>query len=54
VRFSYVFFIAVILAMTGYSCKMKGGKNIDQGEIHYNIDYTGNLSGVPKEYYPRA
>jgi hypothetical protein len=33
---------------------MKGGKNIDQGEIHYNIDYTGNLSGVPKEVLPKS
>ena len=45
-------FIAVIFAMTGYSCKEKGGKYIDQGEIHYNIDYIGNLS-VPKEALPQ-
>ncbi|MBK7132903.1 MAG: hypothetical protein IPH69_08835 [Bacteroidales bacterium] len=51
-RFSYVLFIAVIFAMTGYSCKEKGGKYIDQGEIHYNINYIGNF-GVPKEYLPQ-
>lgn len=45
-------FIAVIFAMTGYSCKEKGGKYIDQGEIHYNINYIGNF-GVPKEYLPQ-
>lgn len=45
-------FIAVIFAMTGYSCKEKGGKYIDQGEIHYNIDYIGNF-GVPTEFLPR-
>jgi hypothetical protein len=52
VRFSYVLFIAVIFALTGYSCREKGGKNIRQGEIHYNIDYIGNM-GVPKELLPQ-
>ena len=51
-RFSYLLFIALIFAMTGYSCKEKGGKYIDQGEIHYNIDYIGNI-GVPKEALPQ-
>lgn len=51
-RFSFVLFIAVIFAMTGYSCKEKGSKYIDQGEIHYNVDYTG-IIGVPKELLPQ-
>ena len=46
-------FIAVIFAMTGYSCKEKGGKYIDQGEIHYNINYIGNIGPVPKEALPK-
>lgn len=45
-------FVAVIVAMTGYSCRERGGKYIDQGEIHYNIDYIGNM-GVPKELLPQ-
>lgn len=45
-------FIAVIFAMAGYSCKERGGKYIDQGEIHYNISYVGNF-GVPKDYLPQ-
>jgi hypothetical protein len=53
VRFSYVLFIAVIFAITGYSCKQKGGKYINQGEIHYNIDYIGNLGSMPKEVLPK-
>jgi hypothetical protein len=53
VRFSYVLFIAVILAMTGFSCKEKGGKDISQGEIHYNIDYIGNFGPMPKEVLPK-
>jgi hypothetical protein len=52
VRFSYVLFIAVIFAMTVSSCKERGGKYIDQGEIHYKIDYVGNF-GVPKEALPQ-
>ena len=51
-RFSYVLFIAIIFAVTGYSCKERGGKFIDQGEIHYNIDYVGDF-GVPKEFLPK-
>lgn len=51
-RLKYVLFIAAIFAMTTYSCKEKGGKYIDQGEIHYNINYVGNF-GVPKDYLPR-
>jgi len=52
VRFSYVLFIALIFAMSGYSCREKGGKNLDQGEIHYNISYVGDFF-VPKEFLPR-
>jgi hypothetical protein len=52
VRFSHVLFIALIIAMAGYSCKGRGGKFIDQGEIHYNIDYVGEF-GVPKEFLPK-
>jgi hypothetical protein len=47
-----VLIIAVIFAVTGYSCKKKGAKYLDQGEIHYDIDYYGNL-GLPKEVLPK-
>jgi hypothetical protein len=53
VRFSYVLFIAVIFAITGFSCKERGGKYINQGEIHYNIDYIGNFGAMPKEVLPK-
>ena len=52
-RFSYVTFIVIILTMTGYSCLTRGGKYIDQGEIHYNIDYIGNIGTMPKEVLPK-
>lgn len=38
--------------MTGYSCSDRGRKNINQGEIHYNIDYVGDF-GIPKEFLPK-
>lgn len=45
--------IVVILTMTGYSCREKGGKYIDQGEIHYNIEYMGDVGPMPKEVLPK-
>ena len=52
-RFSYLLFIAVIFAMTGFSCRQKGGKYINQGEIHYTIDYIGSFGPMPKEFLPK-
>jgi len=54
VRFSYVLIIAVIFAMTCYSCLQKGGKYIHEGEIHYNIDYSGAIGSMPKEILPKS
>jgi hypothetical protein len=53
VRSNLVLLIAVILAMSGYSCKQRGGKYIDQGEIHFNIEYVGSFGSVPIEYLPQ-
>jgi len=53
VRFSYVLFIAVFFAVTGYSCLTSGSKYIDQGEIHYSIDYSGTIGAMPKEILPQ-
>src|SRR5665647_1817767 len=39
--------------MSGYSCKQRGGKYIDQGEIHFNIEYVGSFGSVPKEVLPQ-
>jgi len=46
-------FIALVCAITGLSCKQQVGKNIRQGEIHYNIDYVGNFGAMPKEFLPK-
>ena len=48
---SIVFFVALI----GFSCKNRGGsKGINEGEIHYNIEYRGHLGSVPKEILPKT
>ena len=52
-RFSYVTFIVIILTVTGYSCLTRGGKYIDQGEIHYNIEYSGNV-GSFRDIMPKT
>ena len=38
--------------MTGYSCRQKDIKNLDQGEIHYSIKYIGDFA-FPKELLPK-
>jgi len=38
--------------MTGYSCRQKDIKNLDQGEIHYSIEYIGDFT-FPKELLPK-
>lgn len=52
-RFSYVLFIAVIPAVVCYSCLIKGSKYIDEGEIHYTVDYSGTIGTMPKEILPK-
>jgi hypothetical protein len=43
------FFFAVSLT----SCKERGGKYMDQGEIHFTIDYVGYAGATPKELLPK-
>jgi hypothetical protein len=52
VRFNSGVIIAILIAITVYSCKERGGKQIDQGEIHYTIEYSGNL-GSFRELMPK-
>jgi hypothetical protein len=53
VRLSYAVLIAPIFAMAICSCLNQGGKNIDEGEIHYTIDYSGTVGAIPKEVLPK-
>jgi hypothetical protein len=45
--------IAVFFAITCFSCKERGGKHLNQGEIHYSIEYKGNFGQMPKEFLPK-
>jgi hypothetical protein len=53
VRLRYAWFIAAICAVTFLSCSTKGGKNINQGEIHYTIDYSASIGALPIEIMPK-
>ncbi len=51
-RFKSGLVIAIIIVLTGNSCKNKGEKDIDQGEIHYTIEYMGNVGSL-KDLMPK-
>jgi len=52
VRFRFVLFIAALSAVAGCSCDRKGPKYIEEGEIHYTLNYLGPLA-VPVEFLPK-
>lgn len=52
-RFNSGLIIAIIVAITGYSCREKGGIHLDQGEIHYNIEYSGDV-GSFRDIMPKT
>ena len=52
-RFRYGLFITVIFAITSFSCNERRSKYINQGEIHYSIDYIGKIGSMPKELMPQ-
>ena len=53
-RSRFIFIVFFFFVLTFISCREKGGKNISQGEIHYNIEYGGTMGGVPKEVLPKT
>lgn len=54
VNFRFSFLIAIILVYTGSSCKkMVHHRPIHEGEIHYNVQYTGQVTLMPKELMPK-
>jgi hypothetical protein len=54
VRFTYVLFIAAISAMTCNSCSSGGNKYLDEGEIHYSVEYAGAVGAFPREFLPNS
>jgi hypothetical protein len=53
VRFRFGLFLSALIILVFQSCKEKEGKALTEGEIHYKIEYTGNV-GVPKELLPQT
>lgn len=45
--------LIALAAMTLSSCRNEGGKNISQGEIHYEISYVGNFA-FPTDVLPKS
>ena len=40
--------------LIGFSCKnRRGGNAINEGEIHYNLEYLGDVGNVPTEVLPK-
>jgi hypothetical protein len=54
VRFRYLLLIAGLIVSISYSCREKGGKYINQGEIHYNIDYISSTGKIADEFKPKT
>jgi len=53
IRFT-VLAVLIIAAAGLYSCRHAGNHNISQGEIHYSIEYYGDIGFAPKEYMPKT
>ena len=45
--------VAATVALTGFSCSERGGKNINEGEINYTIQYFGSM-GSFKDLMPKT
>lgn len=52
-RFKSSFILILLVALSFWSCKKSGNRDIDQGEIFFNIEYKGKLMGFHKEFMPK-
>jgi hypothetical protein len=46
--------IAGLVIVSAYSCREKGSKFIDQGEIHYDIDYVHSSGSMSNDFKPHT
>ncbi|MGB8491435.1 MAG: hypothetical protein WCE64_10280 [Bacteroidales bacterium] len=53
IRSAYTFLIAIAFLISGISCSEKNGRHFDQGEIDYDVQYTGHVTLLPRELMPR-
>jgi len=54
VRLFKLSFIAGLVFLVSFSCRERGGKFIDQGEIHFNIEYITSGGTMSNEFKPRT
>jgi hypothetical protein len=54
VRLLKVPLIAGFILLASYSCRERGGKYIDQGEIHYNIEYLSGTGSMSNDLKPKS
>lgn len=45
--------LTILFAFFISSCSKPGGKSIDQGEIHYDVQYEGHITLMPKDLMPK-
>jgi hypothetical protein len=53
VRSGKALLFTVILIFAACSCRKTGGRLINQGEIHYDVQYEGHVTMMPKELMPK-
>jgi hypothetical protein len=53
VRSERALLFAFIFTFIGSSCSKNGGRFMNQGEIHYNVHYEGQVTKMPKEIMPQ-
>lgn len=53
-RLLKISFVAGLIIALSYSCRERGGKYIDQGEIHYSIDYITSGGTMSNEFKPKT
>jgi len=53
VRSGKALLIIIIVSFILYSCKRDGAGHFTQGEIHYNVSYTGQVTRMPMEIMPK-
>jgi hypothetical protein len=53
VRSGKAFLLAVISTFIIFSCSKNGGRIMNQGEIHYDVQYEGQVTKMPLEIMPK-
>jgi len=46
-------FLITASALLNFSCSRTGGRHLEQGEIHYSVQYEGQVQKMPEELMPK-